>query len=263
MSAGKRSCPELSVLCYLGSWGSVCIHTFPDAFAKNERARVWPSYGRVGGTRRGSQRPFGRSRAPSTVNSLRPQAVSPTSPSMPPSMLWKQHWTKPTKPPPPPVAPLPRCPACGLFAHLCPFHTGGPSTCDVCQRYIVSNDQWCGPPMHNPLDRWQRWRPIPDGNDTILPLTWERVRSSHEWLAAHAACPGAPGIPPALPQQARPVGGGYTSEDETSNRASARKMPPTGHMYATSARSPASAGPALSVVHVGPRAANAAMCLTT
>ena len=113
---------------------------------------------------------------------------------------------------PPPAAPLPRCPACGIFAHLCPFHTGGPSICTVCQRPVESGDIWCGPPMHIPYR--QHWRPIQDGNDTILPLTWERVRSSHEWLAAHAACPGAPGIPPAPPPQARPAGGGYTSEDD-------------------------------------------------
>ena len=115
---------------------------------------------------------------------------------------------------PPPAAPLPRCPACGIFAHLCPFHTGGPSICTVCQRLVESCDTWCGPQMHNPRDRWQHWRPIQDGSDTILPLSWERVRSSHEWLAAHAACPGAPGIPPAPPPQARPAGGGYTSEDD-------------------------------------------------
>ena len=75
-----------------------------------------------------------------------------------------------------------------------------------------SCDIWCGPQMHIPYR--QHWRPIQDGSDTILPLTWERVRSSHEWLAAHATCPGAPGIPPAPPPQARPAGGGYTSEDD-------------------------------------------------
>ena len=47
------------------------------------------------------------------------------------------------------------------------------------------------------------------------PLSWGGVRASHEWLATHAACPGAQGVPPSPPPQARPSGGGYTSEDDT------------------------------------------------
>ena len=85
-------------------------------------------------------------------------------------------------------------------------------TLAVARSFKYQSTAGANPEMHSPYR--QHWRPIQDGSDTILPLTWERVRSSHEWLAAHAACPGAPGIPPAPPPQARPAGGGYTSEDD-------------------------------------------------